>query len=126
MTTQNKRFENFLNTLSKSRMDQEAKQEETVKFVRTIETNYMDTIVALKDKMSKVEKLARKKVAHNAQTLNTKTELEAVFVDCIEDVRKEIMRRRLRNEIYSKKKFSSLAAKSAEASEFEESLLKLA
>lgn len=34
-----------------------------------------------------------------------KNELETLFVDCIEEVRKEIMKRRLKNEIYNRKKF---------------------
>lgn len=34
-----------------------------------------------------------------------KNELESLFVDCIEEVRKDIMKRRLKNEIYNKKKF---------------------
>ena len=34
-----------------------------------------------------------------------KNELESLFVECIEEVRKEIMRRRIKNEIYNKKKF---------------------
>jgi len=34
-----------------------------------------------------------------------KNELEGLFVDCIEEVRKDIMKRRLKNEIYNKKKF---------------------
>lgn len=35
-------------------------------------------------------------------------QLEALFVECIEQVRKEIMRRRLKNEIYSKQKFHNV------------------
>jgi hypothetical protein len=34
-----------------------------------------------------------------------KNELESLFVDAIEEVRKDIMKRRLKNEIYNKKKF---------------------
>lgn len=34
-----------------------------------------------------------------------KNELESLLLNCIEEVRKDIMRRRLKNEIYNKKKF---------------------
>lgn len=34
-----------------------------------------------------------------------KNEFEGLFVDCIEEVRKDIMKRRLKTEIYNKKKF---------------------
>lgn len=55
-----------------------------------------------------------------------RNELEALFIDCIEEVRKEIMKRRLKNEIYNRKKFQQLDKSSEEAKEFEESLLRLA
>jgi hypothetical protein len=38
-------------------------------------------------------------------TTTEKNDLENLFVDCIEEVRKDIMKRRLKNEIYNKKKF---------------------
>lgn len=37
-----------------------------------------------------------------------KNDLEGLFVECIEEVRKEIMRRRLKNEIYTRKKFHNV------------------
>ena len=55
-----------------------------------------------------------------------RTDLETLFVDCIEEVRKDIMKRRLKNEIYNRKKFQALDKSSEEAREFEESLLRLA
>jgi DNA-binding TFAR19-related protein (PDSD5 family) len=55
-----------------------------------------------------------------------KNELETLFVDCIEEVRKEIMKRRLKNEIYNRTKFLQMEKSSEEAKEFEESLLRLA
>lgn len=55
-----------------------------------------------------------------------KNELENLFVECIEEVKKDIMKRRLKNEIYNKKKFLQIEKNSEEAREFEESLMKLA
>jgi len=55
-----------------------------------------------------------------------KNELEGLFVECIEEVRKDIMKRRLKNEIYNKKKFQQIDKNTEEAKEFEQSLLKLA
>lgn len=55
-----------------------------------------------------------------------KNELETIFVDCIEEVRKDIMKRKLKQEIMSKRKFKPLETENEEAKEFEESLLRLA
>ena len=52
------------------------------------------------------ERLRGKRVVADKVNENTeKNELEGLFVDCIEEVRKDIMKRRLKNEIYNKKKF---------------------
>jgi hypothetical protein len=55
--------------------------------------------------------------------------MEAIFVECIEDVRKEILKRRLKNEMITRKREGklSLTGEDDQASkEFEESLTKLA
>ena len=52
------------------------------------------------------ERLKGKRVVADKVNENTeKNELEGLFVDCIEEVRKDIMKRRLKNEIYNKRKF---------------------
>jgi len=43
--------------------------------------------------------------AFEVEETTKKNELEGLFVECIEEVRKDIMKRRLKNEIYNKKKF---------------------
>ena len=61
--------------------------------------------------------------------MTDKNDLETLFVDCIEEVRKEVMKRRLKNEIIQKKKglsFKTTGIDDKEAKAFEESLLKLA
>ena len=101
-------------------------KDEIIKYVQALETSYTDAIRDLKSIIDR-ERDKQKKV--NAEKINTateKNELENLFVDCIEEVRKEIMKRRLKNEIYSRKKFQNLEKSSEEAKEFEESLLRLA
>lgn len=58
--------------------------------------------------------------------ITEKNQLEGLFVECIEEVRKDIMKRRLKNEIFNKKKFQQIEQNTDEAREFEQSLLKLA
>ena len=73
------------------------------------------------------EKKQQKKVVAEKINMSTeRNELESLFIECIEEVRKEIMKRRLKNEIYNRKKFQQLDKSSEEAKEFEESLLRLA
>ena len=50
---------------------------------------------------NKLKKSHFDKVAETSQ----KNELENLFVECIEEIRKDIMKRRLKNEIFNKKKF---------------------
>lgn len=47
-------------------------------------------------------------------------------MDCVEDVRRDVIKRRLKSEIMGKKKIGKFDETSQEAREFEESLVKLA
>ena len=56
--------------------------------------------------MIEKERLRNKKIYHErANETTQKNELENLFVECIEEIRKDIMKRRLKNEIFNKKKF---------------------
>lgn len=107
-------------------MDRDNQKNEIMKYVQALETNYTDCIRDLKDWIEKDKTRQKKanfeKVAETCQ----KNELESLFVECIEEVRKDIMKRRLKNEIYNKKKFQQIDKNTEEAREFEQSLLKLA
>ena len=86
-------------------MSKEDIKDEIMKYVQALETNYMDTISDLKDQLSK-ERLKLKRLNfEKIAEITGKNELESLFVECIEEVRKDIMKRRLKNEIFSKKKF---------------------
>ena len=73
-------------------------------YFNVIETNYNETIRDLKAQVERLQKKLRLVRSENANKQIEKTEVEAIFVECIEDVRKEIMKRRLKNEIVSRKK----------------------
>lgn len=68
----------------------------------------------------------RKEKSKHVNEIIEKGDLENLFVDCVEDVRRSVIKRRLKNEIVGKKKIGKFDESSAEAQEFEESLLKLA
>jgi hypothetical protein len=101
-------------------------KEEILKYVQALETNYTETFKELRGQLDRERLKGKKAVADRVNEGAEKNELEGLFVDCIEEVRKDIMKRRLKNEIYNKKKFQQVDRNSDEAREFEESLLKLA
>jgi len=94
--------------------------------VQALETSYTDAVRDLKNLIENEKKKNKIVKSEQINTANVVNELETLFVECIEEVRKDIMKRRLKNEIYNRKKFQPLDPKTQEAKEFEESLLKLA
>ena len=103
--TRNTKFESMIDSLFKSRKSAADVKDEIIKYVQALETNYTELIRSLKDIIERERKEARKDRAQECNTKVERNDLEQLFVECIEEVRKEIMRRRLKNEIYSRKKF---------------------
>ena len=80
-------------------------KDEIVTYVQALETSYTEAIRDLKTIIDKEKKSAKKVVADRINMTTERNELESLFIECIEEVRKEIMKRRLKNEIYNRKKF---------------------
>lgn len=68
-----------------------------------LETNYNDLIRGLKEKAEKLQKQLVKVRSKGANEASERSEMEQLFIECIEEVRKEVMRRRFRNEINNQK-----------------------
>jgi len=101
-------------------------KDEIIKYVQALETNYNELIRSFKDIIDRERAAQRKAVSETTNARVERNDLEQLFVECIEEVRKEIMRRRLKNEIYTRKKFHQVDQTVQEAKDFEESLLRLA
>ena len=101
-------------------------KDEIIKYVQALETNYNELIRSFKDLIDRERAAQRKAVSETTNARVERNDLEQLFVECIEEVRKEIMRRRLKNEIYTHKKFHQVDQTLQEAKDFEESLLRLA
>mgnify|MGYP007043479212 CR=1 FL=1 len=80
-------------------------KEEIIKYVQALETSYTDAIRDLKTIIDRERGRKRKQIANQVNMATERNELEGLFIECIEEVRKEIMKRRLKNEIYNRKKF---------------------
>ena len=65
-------------------------------------------------------------ISKNVNDVIERGDMENLFVDCVEDVRRNVIKRRLKAEIIGKKKIGKFDENSDEAKEFEDSLLKLA
>lgn len=109
-----------------SKMSPEEIKDEIIQYVQALETNYNQTIRDLKVILEKERVKAKKSSFEKVNEVSQKNELESLFVECIEEIRKGIMKRRLKNEIMNKKKYQQIEKNTEEAREFEQSLLKLA
>ncbi len=126
VATRNLKFEKFIEAIFRSRMATEDVKDEIVKYVQALETSYTEAVRDLKAVVEKEKAATRKVFAERTNAIAQRTESETLFVECIEEVRKEIMKRRLKTEVYNRKKFQAFERSTEEAREFEESLLRLA
>lgn len=99
---------------------------EILSYVQALETNYNSAIQEQKVKVERLKTQLRKEKAKHVNDVIERGDLENLFVDCVEDVRRNVIKRRLKAEIIGKKKIGKFDENSMEAREFEESLLKLA
>ena len=93
--TTNLRFEQFLEIVFGSKMTKDELQREICEYVKVLETGYNQKIEAMKKDINKEKKRAKTTVGHQVNRVAERSDLEQLFVNCVEDVRKEVMKRRL-------------------------------
>lgn len=79
-------------------------KEEIKSYVKVVETHYNEAIKDLKVQNERLVKKCKKIQGERVNQVSEKGEIETLFIECIEEVRKEIMKRRLKSEIMQKKK----------------------
>lgn len=109
-----------------SKMSKSDQKEEILRYVQLLETNYNATIRDMKATMERQQRAHKKSSFQRVGEVSTKADMENLFVECIEETRKTIMKRRLKSEILNSKKLDKIDQTSQEAKDFETSLLKLA
>ena len=107
-------------------MDKEEIKFQILNYNQSLETNYNETIKNVQIRNERLRNQLRKEKSKNVNQVIERGDLENLFVDCVEDVRRQVIKRRLKAEIIGKKKIGKFDENSEEAKEFEESLLKLA
>jgi hypothetical protein len=126
-----------------SELDRETCKGEIKRYVQCLETNYNDKISSMQLANKKLKQEVSKQKTKGLSSVIEKKDLEQLFVDCVEDMRRTIIRRRLRAEVDARKKVGVPKAKKTietnfgdmqsnksfenkQVAEFEESLEKLA
>jgi hypothetical protein len=103
--TENLKFNKFMDLIFGSKMSQDEIKEEIQNYVQALETNYNQTIREMKTLLDKERVKIKRFSFEKVNEVSQKNELESLFVECIEEIRKGIMKRRLKNEIMNKKKY---------------------
>ena len=85
-------------------MEKEDIKYEILNYVQALETNYNDSISEQKLRFERLKTQLRKEKSKNVNEVLEKGDLENLFVDCVEDVRRNVIKRRLKSEITGKKK----------------------
>lgn len=88
---------------------------EIMNYVQALETNYNETINEQKLRNDRLRNMLRKEKAKHVNDVIERGDLENLFVDCVEDVRRNVIKRRLKAEIIGKKKIGKFDESSAEA-----------
>lgn len=96
-------------------MTQQEIKNETKDYVQVLETNYTDKIRELRNQLDRTKKKVVQERTKSVVTSVEKSDLEQLFVNCVEDVRKEIIRRRLKAEVAARKKIGGTTAAAKEA-----------
>ena len=114
-----------MEAIFKSKMPAVEVKDHIIKYVQALETNYTEAVRDLKDAVEKEKNQIRKVVGDQANSQVERSELESLFVACIEETRKAIMKRRLKVELQNRNQLVE-ARTTEETRNFEESLLRLA
>ena len=109
------KFQEFIDLIFDSQMPKVETKSEIINYVQALETNYNQIIKEEKIKVEKFRKELRKEKSKTVNETLEKSDLENLFVECVEDVRRNVIKRRLKSEIIGKKKIGKFDENSSEA-----------
>jgi hypothetical protein len=83
-------------------MTREEVKREVQAYIKVLETAYSDTISKLKLDLAKAKKMTKNEQSKTVAKKAEKSEMEQLFVSCVEDTRREVMKRRLKAEVITR------------------------
>ncbi len=83
--------------------------DEIILYQQAMESSYNEKAREMRDWVDWERKKRIKAESKAVNEICDKNELETLFLDCIEEVRKQVMKRRLWNEVKGKKSFKPLS-----------------
>lgn len=98
LPTQNTKFEKMLDNVFQSKMSAADVKDHITKYVQVLETNYTEVIRDLKDAVKQQKANARNAQASVTNSAIERSDLESLFLDCVEKTRQQIMAQRLKQE----------------------------
>lgn len=93
-------------------LKKEQVKDEIAKYVQALETNYTNIIRTLKEKNERLQRQVKLVRSERMNEASDKSDIETLFIECIEEVRKEVMRRRFRTEVANRKATRLVAQRS--------------
>jgi hypothetical protein len=113
LPTENTKFQKFLDALYSSDLNSLEIKEQIMRYLSVIEEGYKKRIHENEVKFKKAKREADKVVQSETTKLiesqnPEQNDFEGLFNECIEETKKEVMKRRLRMEIQSKKNYVSI------------------
>ena len=103
-----RKISDFVNEVfKKGESDKESIKQELVDYLEGLEVNYLYKNTTLHKKIEKEKKKTLKFKSMKPNQISEKSDLESLFLDCIEEMRKQIAKRKVRNQILFKKEFKS-------------------
>ncbi|CDW88143.1 UNKNOWN [Stylonychia lemnae] len=130
--TQNKKFEEFLKDLNDIKIDQDRVKQEIINYVKVIESFYTQKLQNLRQKFDKKIRASKISQSNKVSMHIERNELEKIFSNSIDEVKKQILKRKVKSEtiLNNKSKPMSLDktlndSEDEDAKRFEEAITKL-
>jgi hypothetical protein len=103
MPTVNQKFERFVDDLFDSHQKAADVKDQIVKYVQVLETNYSEVVRTLRDEINSYKQRLVRHQTSETEPLAEKQDLLKVFTACVDTVRAELMKTRMKKSLENRK-----------------------